>query len=355
MDGLWRLIDANANRAREGLRVVEDVARFAIEDLQTLGTIKGIRHALTGALRELDPGGARFVRARDVDGDAGTSLSGAGESSREDLASLVSANAKRAQESLRAIEEACKALPGGASVASRIERARYDTYACEARLVMGIRNRTVPGWPLCVIVTRALCAHHAWQEVIRLSAQGGAACFQLREKGATPRELAALAGEFVALCKELGVCSIINDRPDIALMVGADGVHVGVDDPPIAEVVRTFGDRLIVGASAPSMGHAREAIEGGAHYLGVGAMFPTSTKEKDTIEGPGFLREVLALEGCPHALAIGGISAGNVGEVVDAGGRGVAVSSGVCGAEDPQAACIAVTDSLKQVCQGDDG
>jgi len=282
MDGLSRLIDANANRAREGLRVVEDAARYALDDAESLETIKGIRHELAGVLRVVDPEGSSLVRARDVDGDAGVALEGSGEYAREGLAGVIGANAKRGEESLRVIEEGCKAL-GFVECAKRIERSRYGLYGCERRLVLRARARTVAGWPLCVIVTRSLCAHMDWRDVIRASSDGGAACFQLREKGIASRELARLAREFVGLCHELGACAIVNDRADIALICGADGVHVGLDDPPIGEVVDAFGDRLIVGASSPSVEHAKEAIGAGAAYLGVGAMFETSTKARPKV------------------------------------------------------------------------
>lgn len=347
MDGLHRLIDANANRAREGLRVVEDVARYALDDAETLKTIKGIRHELSSVLAEIDPEGSRLVRARDVDGDAGRTLEGAGEYARAGLADVIGANAKRVEESLRAIEEGCKALELP-EASRRIERARYAVYGCEQRLVVRARARSVPSWPLCVIVTRALCKHMDWRDVIRASVEGGATCFQLREKDVSSRELSSVAREFVGLCHELGAGAIINDRADIALLSGADGVHVGLDDPPIGEVVDAFGDRLIVGASSPSVEHAREAIGAGASYLGVGSMFETSTKAKDGIAGTGLLEEVLALAGCPHVLAIGGISESNVVDVVDAGGRGAAVSSSVCGAEDPASACSSIIGIIEK-------
>ncbi len=315
--------------------------------IPSLEQIKSIRHALTGALSAIDPEGARLIRSRDVQADAGTALHGTNEYTRDGLRALICANAKRAQESLRAIEEACKALDGAGAAATTAERARYETYECEQRLVRIAHSRTVPRWPLCVIVSRSLCTHLEWQGVIRSSVDGGATCFQLREKNVSSRELATVAREFVDLCKELGVCSIINDRADIALMAGADGVHVELDDPPIAQVMDTFGDRFIVGASAPSVAHAREAIGARAHYLGVGAMFETQTKHKDSIAGPGLLAEVLAIPGCPHALAIGGITLGNIHEIVGAGAQGVAVCSVVCGAKDPAAVCASMIGAIE--------
>jgi len=349
MNAIWRIIDANANRAREGLRVLEDVARFALDDGRISGDLKSVRHALASALDACDPGSVRRFASRDTEGDVGTEITSAGEYERASLLEVVSANAKRVQESLRAIEEASKALRDCVGVAQAIERARYETYEIERTLSLRVRARTVPSWPLCVIVTRSLCAHMSWQSVIRAAAEGGATCFQLREKDSSSRELSALAREFVAICKEMGVCSIINDRADIALPAGADGVHVGLDDPPIAQVMKTFGDRLLIGASCPSIAHAKEAIDAGAHSLGVGAMFETNTKKKDSIAGPAFLEEVLALPGCPHALAIGGIVPANIDAVVDAGAKGVAVSSAVCGAEDPSQMCGWLLNNIQDI------
>src|SRR5262249_3445094 len=134
-----------------------------------------------------------------------------------------------------------------------------------------------------------------------------------------------------------GVRVIVNDRVDLALLSGADGVHLGQSDLPVAEARRLAGARLLIGVSTANLDEARSAARQGADYCGVGPMFPTTTKDKPRISGPPYLREYLAAPvsaRVPH-LAIGGIAPGNVSDLVSAGCRGIAVSGSVCGATDP--------------------
>ena len=130
----------------------------------------------------------------------------------------------------------------------------------------------------------------------------------------------------------------MNDRPDVATLAGADGVHLGQGDLPAAAVRQIVGERMLIGVSTSSVAEAEAAKRAGADYVAVGPMFATTTKHKPVLAGPGYLREFLALGAgdLPH-LAIGGVSPTNVRELIAAGARGVAVSGCVCGAADPGA------------------
>ena len=147
-------------------------------------------------------------------------------------------------------------------------------------------------------------------------------------------DLLQRAREFVRRCHQQGISVIVNDRPDVALLAGADGVHLGQTDLPCAEARKMVGRQLIIGVSTATIRSARDALRDGADYCGVGPMFPTKTKQKDTIVGPMYLREYLAWDKLPH-LAIAGISDENVGQLVEIGVRGIAVSSAVCSAKNP--------------------
>jgi thiamine-phosphate pyrophosphorylase len=143
------------------------------------------------------------------------------------------------------------------------------------------------------------------------------------------------------MCREHAAASIVNDRPDIALLAAADGVHLGQEDLRIADARRLAGMTLLVGVSTANMEQARAAAGEGADYCGVGPMFHTTTKDKPRLSGPAYLREYLADERTarvPH-LAIGGIGPGNIADLAGAGCRGVAVSSAVCGSPDPAEVC----------------
>ncbi len=195
-------------------------------------------------------------------------------------------------------------------------------------------------WSLCVLITQSLCAR-PWEEVARAALEAGADCIQLREKDLPGGELLARARRLRELTRRHDASLVINDRPDIAALAEADGVHLGQTDLPIAEARRIVGDCVCIGASATTLAQATEALGAGADSLGLGPMFSTRTKPNPggrtdgSLAGPALIREVLAKHaGTPH-LAIGGISIDNLAELRDAGAKGIAVSSTVCIAKDP--------------------
>jgi thiamine-phosphate diphosphorylase len=189
---------------------------------------------------------------------------------------------------------------------------------------------------VCVLLTERLCAR-SWQATLDAALEGGADCIQVREKDFTARELATRVRAVLAQVNNRAAV-IVNDRADVALAAGADGVHVGIHDLAISDIRKLAGTRLLVGASTHSLAEAAAAIDAGADYCGVGAMFPTSTKPSVAPQGEPYLRAFLAAHpGTPH-LAIGGITPANVRALITAGARGVAVSSCVCAARDPAAA-----------------
>lgn len=361
MSSIARLIDANANRAREGLRVVEDVARFVLGDATACAELKAIRHGLGEAIRALPVDRGVLLAWRDTAGDVGTGATTAGEASRADLPAIVAAAAGRLAEALRAIEEGAKALNAG-GVAGDVERLRYRAYDACGGVERALGTGRAVQWRLCVLITEALCAHHPWERVAELAVEGGADCLQLREKGLETGDLVARARALVEIVRGRGAgCTgwkpvpregaedtgwkpvplvVVNDRVDVALAAGADGVHVGQGDMSVREVRQIAGNSLLVGVSTGNVEQARAAAAAGADYCGVGPMFASTTKPK-AVAGVGYLREYLADAACarvPH-LAIGGIGGANLGELVGAGCRGIAVSSAVCGAEEPAAVC----------------
>jgi thiamine-phosphate pyrophosphorylase len=339
-DPLLRIIDANANRAREGLRVLEDIARFALDSPSLSSELKHLRHDLAAAMALLPADRSRLLASRGSDKDVGATIKTASEGDRADIPAVAAAAASRLTEALRSLEEAAKAIPAS-SAAGAFERLRYRAYTADQRLTAALgafaRRRQ---WKLCVLITGSLCKQ-AWDEVAAGAIRAGADCIQLREKSLPDRELLSRARRLVEMARPANVGVIVNDRPDIALLAGADGVHVGQTDLSVRDVRTIAGLRLIVGVSTENIQQAREAAEAGADYLGVGPMFATTTKDKPRIVGPAYLREYLAderLARVPH-LAIGGVTPENIAELRAAGARGVAVSSAVCAAPDPEAAC----------------
>ncbi|QYK49485.1 MAG: thiamine phosphate synthase [Phycisphaeraceae bacterium] len=349
MNPLYRILDANGNRAREGLRVLEDIARFALNDGAASEELKRLRHALVEAIGTLtaqsnDP--LLLLEARDTPGDVGTSISTPSETARTDLIHLVRSNASRLGEALRSMEEAAKALN---SESGPFERARYSVYTVERLLVLALAKPAIPRVRLCVLLTGSMCVL-PWQSVAEASLAGGCNMIQVREKEMSDRELLARVRCVMEIRDRLAppALVIVNDRPDIARLAGADGVHVGQGDLTPADARTVVGERALVGVSTGTIEEARAAVAMGADLCGVGPMFATSTKDKPVTHGPEYLSAYLAdaaASRAPH-LAIGGITPENLPQLVARGCRGIAVSSVVCRDKDPEAVCRLLWNAL---------
>ena len=337
-----RIIDANANRAREAMRVMEDAARFALDDASLSEDLKSLRHDLRRALERLPAG---WIEAnRDTPGDVGTTITTEGEKSRTGLAEVVIAAGKRLGEALRVIEEAGKTID--AAFAGQIEALRYRAYDIEQRLQLRMGTGRPRQWRICVLLTEAICTR-PWEDVLRAIIDGGADCIQVREKEMDGGVLLRRVARVIELARPAGASVIVNDRADIALAIGADGVHLGQHDLSIRDVRRIAGRTLLVGASTHDLDEAKAAVEAGADYCGVGAMFATALKPDRTPSGPEYLRAFIErYPRTPH-LAIGGVGQENIDELIEAGCRGVAVSSAVCSADDPVAVVRAMRDAIE--------
>lgn len=323
-----RLLDANANRAREALRVLEDYARFILNDAALSEALKSLRHELAAATGPLLADG---ILHRDTPGDVGTAIATPAERRREDLPHVITAAGKRLGEALRSIEEFFKIAAPDA--AARIEKMRYEFYEIEQRLARTLRPADrFAGVRLYVLITQSLC-RRPWPQVAREAIAGGADCLQLREKDLPAAEFLQRARLLVALCREHNVPCIINDRPDVAILADADGVHVGQEDLPAAEARKLVGAGKIVGVSTHNLEQARQAVLDGADYIGVGPFFRSETKPRDFLAGPEFARQATREIQIP-AVAIAGINASNVDEVLATGIRAIAVSAAVIAADD---------------------
>jgi len=341
--GILRILDANFNRAREAMRVLEDYARFVLNDDRTSAAIKQLRHDFKDATAGVS---SVAILHRDTPGDVGTATKVTDELLRDNIGHVVTAAGKRLTEALRTIEEYLKTADP--SAAAKIETLRYRAYDLEQRLALTIRP------PVCslgdarlyVLLTESLCSG-SWMEVARAAIAGGADCIQLREKSLPDAEFLSRARTLVELCRGNAVRCIINDRADVAILSGADGVHVGQDDLPVRQVRKLVGPDKIVGVSTHSIEQARQAVLDGADYIGVGPVFPSQTKPREISPGPEYARQVAREIRIP-AFAIAGITLENVDEVIATGVRAVAISSAVIGAADPQAAARAFKCKLAQ-------
>jgi thiamine-phosphate pyrophosphorylase len=328
-----RIIDANLNRAREALRVVEDYARFSLDSAALAEPLKALRHDLAAATNTV---AEVAILYRDTAGDVGTDLSTPSERRREDLASAVTAAGKRFGEAARVIEELLKI--GDPDAAGRVEALRYRFYDLESRIALTLRPAELfARVRIYVLITEAFCRAH-WLATAEQAVAGGADVLQLREPGMPAGELLARARRLRELCREAGGLLIINDRPDIALIASADGVHVGQGDLPADAVRRLVGPRMLVGVSTHTLEQVRQARLAGADYVGVGPVFASSSKPRPEMEGrlPGlqFARDAAGLAALP-TVAIAGISPGNAKKVWETGVRALAVGSAVTQNPDP--------------------
>jgi thiamine-phosphate pyrophosphorylase len=190
---------------------------------------------------------------------------------------------------------------------------------------------------LYVILDRAAARGRDLDEILAAVIEGGCRTVQLREKEWPSGRLLPLAERLVERCRRGGVSFVVNDRIDLALAVGADGVHLGQDDLPPRVARPLLRPGMILGRSTHSVEQATRAHDEGADYVAVGSMFATATKPDFELVGPDLLRRIRPLTSRP-LVGIGGITPDNAGEVVRAGADGVAVISAVCGAPDPAVA-----------------
>lgn len=336
-----RIVDANLNRGRESLRVLDDYARFTLNDRHLTEQFKALRHRLAEATKLLSA--STLLAARDTAHDVGTDLSTSGEYDRASPRQVAAVNLKRLQEALRSAEEFGKVL--SADFARAVEAIRYEAYTLERVTVRGGDARArLADARLYVLLTGSQCVA-ALDWTIRQAADGGADVFQLREKTLTDRGLIDRANRVRKWTRDAGVLFVVNDRPDIARLVDADGVHLGQDDLPVSAARRVVGPDVLIGVSTHTLDQVRRAVLDGADYLGIGPTFPSSTKPFDQFPGLEFVREAMAETSLP-AFALGGIGLHNVAEVTAAGATRIAVSSAVATAADPQAVAAALRRKL---------
>ena len=343
---MLRLIDANIDRLGEGLRVLEDVARFLLNDAALCRRLKTLRHKL---VRDVQPLEQELLSARRVAEDVGAPAKLPAGTEHQDLVALVTANSRRVQESIRVLEEFARlsSAPIGAKPA-KLQRFRFEVYELEQELVSKLLRHDklsrLSGLYL-VLDTQALKGRDA-VEVAARAIRGGAKVIQLRDKQLMRGEVLEIARRLKEICAEKGVLFIVNDYLDIALAAGADGLHLGQEDLPLAEARRLLPIDSLVGCSITSLSQAVRAQAGGADYVAVGSIYPTLSKEKFKLVGLETLRRVRSRVSLP-LIAIGGIDHTNVKEVMKAGATGVAVISAVLGEDDVEEATRRLAARLK--------
>ncbi|TVQ02970.1 MAG: thiamine phosphate synthase [Planctomycetaceae bacterium] len=347
---IFRILDASANRAAEGLRTLEEYARFVLEDRGLTELAKALRHDLTEALAAV-PWRERLI-ARAVASDCGTTVSTPQEGDRDGLQAVVAAAAARVEQAFRCLEEYAK--PIDLVLAVRAESLRYRAYSLAASLLlMRSRCERLADARLYLLISgetselsaTADQAEERFATTLRGLFSAGVDIIQLRDKAADDRRLYRLSRVGAEVARGLGKLFIVNDRADIARAAGAQGVHVGQDELPVEAVRRVVGSELLIGVSTHDVAQVRQALTDGADYIGCGPTFPGQTKGFAEYPGPEFLRAAAAETTLP-AYAIGGITLDRLDEVLATGIHGVAVAHAILSAADPMAAARAWKDKM---------
>lgn len=337
-----RMLDANFNRASEGLRTLEDIARFVLNRQDWCSAYKEVRHQLTASLHSVV--GHELIRTRDVEGDVGTTVSTPQERSRSTLSEVASAAAGRLQQSMRCIEECCKLFPSNA--AADVERLRYTTYGLNAKLQMALQRDSefLDNARLYVLADCKL-ELTAFEDRVAAISEAGMDLIQIRDKDSDAQTLLSYLDAAARVVDPVRTRLIINDRVDIAAISAAHGVHLGQTDIGLADARKLLPITSWVGVSTHNPAQYAAACLAGADYVGCGPTFSSQTKQFDEFAGLDYLTAVAAEETCP-AFAIGGINLSNIEQVLSTGIKRVAVAGAIWNADDPQLAASQMRGQL---------
>jgi len=343
MTNLKRIIDANLNRASEAARILEEIARFMLDDKDLSEKLKNIRHKINTIQ---DESYGNYLEARDTENDVGVDIKNTDK--RIDIENIFKANIKRLQQALRTLAEYSVDNKEHAAV---FEKLRYTSYTLEkimwAKLATnksGIENKKL------YLVTNSdkFASEDEFLDAVASALQGGVNILQLREKHMSAKKILELGRKLKQLCSEYGATFIVNDRIDIAAILEADGVHLGQDDLDVKSAREILGKNSIVGVSTHAQEQALKAVEDGADYIGVGPVFATPTKEGRIPVGLDYVKWGSENIDVP-AFAIGGIDEESIEQVISAGAKRVAVVRAIINAKSPQKAAEKFCAKLNKI------
>lgn len=319
---IYRILDANLDRAREGLRIIEEWCRFGLNNQTMAESCKQMR-------QELSQWHSPEIRAaRDTVNDVGTTLTHPKEEKRENLDSVLLANLCRIQEALRVLEEYSKLING--KFALTMKQMRYQVYTLESQL-MNKNNHQLLSQSSLYLVTSPV---ENLYEVVESALQGGLKLVQYRHKDETDVVRYEQASKLKQLCHKYNALFLVNDRIDLALAVNADGVHLGQTDLPISVARQLLGKDKIIGKSTTNPEEMKNAIADQVDYIGVGPVYETPTKAGKAA-GLEYVRYAQENASIPW-FAIGGIDETNIEDVVRAGATNVAVVRAIMVADNPK-------------------
>lgn len=365
-----RILDANLDRAREGLRTIEEWCRFGLNDGETTEQLKHLRQTLASWHS------AQIRAARDTPGDLGTALTHPQEAVRSSLLALLQANFARVQEALRVLEEYGKLY--SLEMSASAKQMRYQLYTLDSQILdpmmtnqdamsaqanelsdvsdgesqkMGqqMGQKTGQRWQKLERARTYLVTAPVpnFLTAIESALKGGIAIVQYREKTATDDERLQMAQQIRALCHQYGALFIVNDRVDIAAAADADGVHLGQHDLPMAAARQILGPDKIVGRSTTNPEELQRALDEQADYIGVGPVHETPTKPGKAASGNEYVRYAASRATMPW-FTIGGLNAENLAPTLAAGATRVAVVRALMQADDPEGVARSLVKQTQQ-------
>lgn len=332
MTNLKRIIDANLNRATEAARILEEIARFLLDDEDLSAKLKDIRHKINSVQEEEY---SKYLKARDTQNDVGVDIRNS--TKRIDIENIFKANIKRLQQALRTLSEYFIENKQNASL---FEKLRYTSYTLEQIMWDKLKDKycqvKLTDKKLYLVTNSdKFESEDAFLDAIASALEGGVDILQFREKNMCAKKILELGKKIKLLCLQYDVLFIVNDRVDIAAILEADGVHLGQDDLDVKSAREILGEGAIIGVSTHAPEQASKAVDDGADYIGVGPVFATPTKQGRVPVGLEYVKWVSKNIDIP-AFAIGGIDGRNVDEVIKAGAKRVAVVRAIINAKSPK-------------------
>ncbi len=315
---MYRIIDANLNRATEALRVLEEIARFRLDDKKLSTELKNIRHEIC---LFFDCDYEKLIASRDTINDIGTDIQNPTKAAREQnsIEIIFRSNFKRLEQALRVLCE----------YGNLSDKFRYKAYTIEKNmnesLKMDIKKYLLKDKRLYLVTNSDnFDSDSEFLDRVALAIKSGVDIVQLREKNKPASKIIEYGKIIRQLTSEYGALFIVNDRVDLAQILNADGVHLGQDDIDIHSARKILGEKMIIGISTHKPQDAIEAMKNGADYIGVGPIYKTPTKPNREAAGLDYLKWAADNVDIPF-YAIGSIDLNTVDEVISYGARRVAL------------------------------
>lgn len=315
---MYRIIDANLNRATEALRVLEEIARFRLDDKKLSSELKNIRHEIC---LFFDYDYEKLIASRDTVNDIGTDIQNPTKAARgySSIEVIFRSNFKRLEQALRVLSE----------YGNLSDKFRYNVYTIEKNmnesLKMDIKKYLLKDKKLYLVTNSDnFDSDCEFLDRVALAIKSGVDIVQLREKNKPASKIIEYGKIIRQLTSEYGALFIVNDRVDLAQILNADGVHLGQDDIDILSARKILGEKMIIGISTHKPQDAIEAMKNGADYIGVGPIYKTPTKPNREAAGLDYLKWAVDNVDIPF-YAIGSIDLNTIDEVVEYGTKRVAL------------------------------